>query len=341
MLKKYGNRDSNIELLRIVLILMVITLHYCNSAMGGLLPNTHVLQNKIIGNIAESVSIIAVNVFILITGYYSYNKNSVKLKKIINLWMITILYGLVLTIIGLSIEKQYSVAIFIDLIVNSVLNQWFVVIYSILYLTIPFLNKLLDNLNRKQIQIFLSINILFFYFWPTFINKVSVNDSGYGITNFVTLYIIGFYIRKYGSFVKRKSLNIIIYLLSSFITAVIGFLFGRGYAYNSIFVLIACVEFFEFFKSIHLSTNNFINYLATFTFAIYLIDVNGPFTIFLYRKLFKTPKFWNSNFLIVHIIITVLGIYIICVVIEALRRLIFKPLFDTILNKVKWKIKVK
>ena len=40
-IKRNENRQSNIELLRIVLILMIIMLHYNNGAMGGALANIH------------------------------------------------------------------------------------------------------------------------------------------------------------------------------------------------------------------------------------------------------------------------------------------------------------
>ena len=53
-------RESNFELLRIILILMIITLHYCNGSMGGLLNNltegsiqyymTHFIESACINN---------------------------------------------------------------------------------------------------------------------------------------------------------------------------------------------------------------------------------------------------------------------------------------------------
>lgn len=66
-------RKSNIELLRIILILLVIILHYMNISMGGALgkvrPNTF---DYYLDHFIESLSIVAVNVFILITGYFLF-----------------------------------------------------------------------------------------------------------------------------------------------------------------------------------------------------------------------------------------------------------------------------
>lgn len=87
-------RASNIELLRIVLILMIIILHYLNGGMGGLL--LHVRENSTnyyLGHLLESFCIIAVNVFILITGYFSVNKTNISVSKVIRLLLIMIFWG--------------------------------------------------------------------------------------------------------------------------------------------------------------------------------------------------------------------------------------------------------
>lgn len=62
---KAGHRQSNIELLRIILILMVIILHYMNAQMGGLLG--HAQSGSLdyyLGHLIEALSIGAVNAFL-------------------------------------------------------------------------------------------------------------------------------------------------------------------------------------------------------------------------------------------------------------------------------------
>lgn len=75
-------RKSNIELLRIVLILFVIILHYMNASMGGALghvqPGT---LNYYLDHLIESLSIIAVNVFIIITGISLIRKARLSCRK--------------------------------------------------------------------------------------------------------------------------------------------------------------------------------------------------------------------------------------------------------------------
>ena len=49
--------------------------------------------------------------------------------------------------------------------------------------------------------------------------------------------------------------------------------------------------------------------------------------------------YYNSNLLIANLILTVLGIYIICIVIEFIRRVLFKKVIDNNISKIKTEIK--
>lgn len=78
-------RNSNIELLRIVLMFMVILLHFNNGSMGGAFNYvTDVQINSFILYLLESFSICAVNCFMVISGYFlAYNKTLNCLKLLI------------------------------------------------------------------------------------------------------------------------------------------------------------------------------------------------------------------------------------------------------------------
>lgn len=66
-------RESNIEMLRIIAIFFILLHHY---ALYNSLYNLEVSNiNKYIGIILFSLGKIGVNIFILITGYFSIQKN--------------------------------------------------------------------------------------------------------------------------------------------------------------------------------------------------------------------------------------------------------------------------
>ncbi|MDB8559600.1 hypothetical protein [Turicibacter sanguinis] len=89
-------RESNFELLRIVAIMMVIGLHYFNGSMGGALSIlTHGDGNFYLAYFFESLFIIAVNLFVLVCGYFNIDKKKTNLLKLFNLIVIAYFYGFI------------------------------------------------------------------------------------------------------------------------------------------------------------------------------------------------------------------------------------------------------
>ena len=316
---------------------MVIILHYFNPGMGGALGHT------VTGSISyyfihlmESLCIVAVNGFVLITGYFSYKKENVKASKVTNLVLVMIFWGVLLSLLTVFILRPENINMqIIRGIIKAATNQWFVIIYCILYLLIPFLNKILNNISQNSYKTLLVIGLIFFYLWPSFYTKITVSDAGYGIVNFVYLYFIGAYIRKYHENDKHILSSLIIYLGCALITTLASLKIGRAWDYNFIFNLIGSVALFEVFRSINIKHSKVINKLATYTFAVYLIDVNSFFNIYLYRTLFHSNNYWNSNDMFLNLIITTIGIYVICIILESLRVLLFGKGFKWLSNKVK------
>lgn len=295
--------------------------------------------NYYLSHFIESLCIIAVNVFVLITGYFSYKKVQVKVSKVVNLFLVMIFWGLLLsfiTVLWLSPQK-INLSIMKRIIAAS-LSQWFVVIYGILYLLIPFINKMFNALDEKSIKAILVINFIFFYMWPTFFTDVTDKSGGYGITNFINLYLIGAYIHKYHDEKIKLNKLIVLYLLMTIITTIFSIVTGRAYQYNSIFVLLSSIAFFEIFKSLNIGYNKTINRLAVYTFSVYLIDVNGYFNKFLYRGLFHSNEYWNAKLMIGNLLIATIGIYIICILFDYLRVLIFGKAFNYLSDKIKLRI---
>lgn len=335
-------RQSNIELLRVIMILAVIGLHYFDGQMGGYFNNAiSGTPDYYISHLFESLFIIAVNVFVLITGYFSVNKKSIKLRKIIELYIIMIFYGVILTIIGGILNDNHILNIkFAIKIVENSFSQWFVVIYCILYLLIPFINRLLSEISKRELQTLIIINLLFFSLWPTIFTSVTVSDGGYGIINFLLLYLIGYYIRIYNDDNLKNGYYLVVYIVFTLITIGFSLVAGRAWNYNSIFVMISSVAIFMLFKSINIPHSKLINKVASYTFMVYLIDVNSPFNLFLYRKLFHSNDYWNSNLMIINMIISIIGIYVICLVIETVRRILFSKFESSLLSHINYEIKV-
>ncbi len=76
------NRQSNFELLRFLAGIAVIILHfnYLPGGGGALECSTGIYYYVFL--VLECICITAVNVFILITGYFNYDKNVIKVGSV-------------------------------------------------------------------------------------------------------------------------------------------------------------------------------------------------------------------------------------------------------------------
>lgn len=333
-------RSSNLELLRIILILMIITLHYFHANIGGLFGNVETnTLNYYISHFIEALCICAVNTFIIITGYFSYKKESIKIAKVLKLIFLMAFYGLLIAIIYIICTHTPLSINTLKIVFVSTFSRWFVIIYTILYLLIPFINKLINNLDEKQLKTLLIINFFVFYFLYTFINKATMVDKGYGIVNFINLYLIGAYIRKYKDQPIKKAYCFIVYLVCAIFTTIFSFFAGRAYDYATVFNLIGAIALFCLFKEIKIKDSKFINKLSSYTFAVYIIHENKLFSQFLYRNIFHTQLYWNNNMMILHLIISVIGIYLLCVLIESIRSILLKRICDDNIEKISYTIK--
>lgn len=148
-----NKKEGNFELLRIICMIMIVILHF--NKYGLVLSNvTPGSLEFYIFNFLEYFCVVAVNVYILITGYFMINKER-KLSKIINLelqllfYTIFIYLALLLTNqVGFSIKDMIRV-----LVPFLTCAYWFMSSYILLYLLIPFINKLITNMNKKSIVI--------------------------------------------------------------------------------------------------------------------------------------------------------------------------------------------
>ena len=339
-------RQSNFELLKVLSILMVIVLHYFNGGMGGGLLNVpRGSFNFYAMNFLESMSIVAVNCFVLVSGYFMIDKKQVKVRKFVNLIGINVFYGLLMYAIKvIFVATQGNFEIDIKGLAKAIIPfhgaKWFVGSYSVLFLLSPYLNILLNQLSKKQFIQLLFVLVISFSVIPTILPIISYNDRGYGVLSFILLYCIGAYLKTYPLKLKSKALFLGIYLLSTSATYVLLLYLGESsfaLNYNTIFNITSSVSLLLFFSRITFHSRN-INFLSSFSFAVYLIHTDSAIILILFKEILKTNLFWDSNLFLVHLLGSVVLIFIGCVSIEVMRRyfvsLIGERLIMNLLDKI-------
>jgi surface polysaccharide O-acyltransferase-like enzyme len=340
-------RDSNFEFLRIVLIIMIICLHYIRH--GGALKYLNSSNfNFYITYAFESFSIIAVDCFILITGFFQINKKY-QFKKIVDLWTQVFFYSILISSIFWIIKLE---PITIGNITRTLLpvitiRWWFITAYITLYCLSPFLNAALNSMDQNNHKKLLFALTFFFVILPTFCSSIVFFQDIYFLKNFILLYSIGAYIKKYDIVYKINFIYIYILCCSfTFLISVFIHTINKNnlssFNYNSIMVELSAICLFMFFKNIKIDSPK-INKVAASVFGIYLISDDPFVRKILYSKILHCADYYYSPFFLLHMIISLIGIFIFCLITETFRQQLFRilhPIYNSLIMAISHRLRI-
>ena len=164
-MKTKSKRLANIELLRILAMLMVVMLHYLGK--GGLLPSIN-LRMDMTGYAAwilETLSIVAVNVYVLISGYFLV-ESEFKPGKILKLILQVLFYTFLVTILAFSFgwvgkEELGFYNMTVQVFPFQLEQYWFMTAYLVLYTLSPILAMGAKVLSQKNFKIVIVVLVLF------------------------------------------------------------------------------------------------------------------------------------------------------------------------------------
>lgn len=193
---KMKKRQVNIELLRIIAMLLVLVGHFniaCNGDVTYELVHTNLL--KAIG-IAEvkSWTFVCVPCFIVISGYFGIHW---KWKGLFNyLFQIGFWGGMVYFITRLLGLQEFSPLVLVKNVTCFLLwGNWFFSAYLGLYMMAPILNAFIEKVDEKQMM---GMTFAFFTFQTVFGWILKQNDFYYGLTmtSLISWYLLGAMLKK-------------------------------------------------------------------------------------------------------------------------------------------------
>ncbi len=204
---------ANIEVLRLLAMMMVISLHYL--AKGELLEKlTGPLSLQ--GHLAwilESFSIAAVDVYVLVSGYFLV-ETGFRCRRIIQLVLqvmfYTCLIPVVLVLTGYLPAYEITFYNILQYIFpTNMLHYWFVSAYVLMFLFTPVLNAAVHAMKKKQLQMAIVILLVMESVSKTVIPvRLELDNLGYDAYWFMVVYLIAAYIRLYGvSFLEGKKMG--------------------------------------------------------------------------------------------------------------------------------------
>lgn len=339
-------RQSGIELLRILAAMGVVVLHYNNESMGGglrfAIPGS---GNQFLLYFLESLNIAAVNIFILINGYFDVLSDERDLLKPVKLIVQVIVFNICFYLAGIALGRTpFTVR---NLLVNLLPLNWFIILYAALYLISPFLNLGIRKLSLTQLRRMVILLLMLFSIWPTFVDLVKCvtgaelmglstigmlgSQGGYTIVNFVLVYIVGAYLRL--SDLKQKSGRLLGMLLGNTILITV-WAYSKiqfnlssinAYDYCNPLVILNAVFIFLLFRNMKFRCA-LINFLSRASLCVYLI--HGYFISHL--QIEKVIRLNQPLITIMHLVICCLGLYLIGVLINFLYSAVTQPVYREI-----------
>ena len=344
-------RQSNFELMRIISMFGIIL----GNDHGNVIVNCERDSLRLIFEFIRFLIIVHVNSYVLLTGYFqckSKFRMSKLFKNINMMWFYRVV--LLIFLVVINVWHPTHIEIFRNVFPLDLGFYWFLDVYILLYCVSPIINKYIGKANKHELRKAIGILFIIFSILPYITGLKTLYNDGYSLYNFVLLYLIGAYLRKYPLkecyLFKNISKNLfqIICIFTFFGCAVFNFLltqFGSSVtsfgdlfhemgsnvittslAYSNPFVIIQTIAYFCFFETLSFKSP-FVNKLSSCTLGVYLIHNNIQIrhNIYKWLKIDHGP-IYSYKFIFYVFAIAIL-IYIVCSIIERFRQVLFKVIY--------------
>lgn len=336
--RQTDRRNYGIDLLRLVAMFMVVILHVLGK--GDVLSTTTGGKHHIAW-LLETAAYCAVDCYAIISGFvaYSDNEKPYRYTKFFSFWLQIFTYNFGITLLAFLLKPE---SIGIKTLIKSCLPvalgaYWYVSAYAGLFFIIPWLNKLMRFCNLKEATRLITVIFLVFVVYVTFANyfgdcfKIS---GGYSMVWLSILYLVGAWLKKCD--IPKKMRNWFS-LTGSVICIVFSWVahefipisaFRIFVNYTSLTIVFVAISLVSVFSKLHFSpkSSKVIACFAPAAFGVYLIHEHP-----IVREHFVISKFvWIADFSAWLLPILVLGsafcLFVICLLIEKLRLVLFKLL---------------
>lgn len=343
-------RQSNLELLRLSAMFLVLVVHAAFFSLGW--PKADIIRisplEETMIALAESFSIICVNVFILISGWFGIKP---KIKSLSNFLfqVFFFLFGIyfVMVLTGFS---SFSIKGVLECFTITPLN-WFIKVYLTLFFISPVLNAFVNHADKRTFKYVL---ITFFTFQTVYgwTGLSPHYQGGYSTISFIGLYLLARYLKIYKpSFsTKPQFIYICVYMILAFLLTVltilpaylpitdkiVDFMIPKLYQYICPLVIAESLAFFFIFEKMNISSKygKIINKIAISNFAVFLLHTNPNVVDAIYRKNIKYLYTYTDSTFVNVILIggLILFFFFFAILLDQVRILLWNRLSGSVEN---------
>ena len=318
-------RDSNMELLRIVAMLLILVVH----ANFRALPKPDAVSiaanpsSAFLQFLVEGFSIVGVNVFVMLSGWYGIRPRLMRFAELVFqlLFFGLLCAGVEYAIIGQMPEDSLPIILIVDQ-----RAYWFVKVYIALYIFAPVLNSFVEHATRRQYEQTLLALFAFMFIFGWLFKSTSWLLEGYSLPWFACLYLLSRYMRVHRPLFTQFSrlTDLFIYLGTvAFLTIALFVLRqhnlgGMLYFYTSPFVVLGAMYLLLFFSKVSLHSS-LVNWVAASALAIYL--THSSCFLGKYYDGFIRQWFYEDSRLefIVHAVLLIAAVFVGSILLDKVR----------------------
>lgn len=343
-----SDRKFGLDVLKIISMYGIILFHFANHSQIDLynVPLswswTFLAFFKLWGGIGDCC-------FVLITGYLYHNR-SIKLKRITNLWCSVWFYSVLLGMCCIAIGwGTVSYKGIVKMIFPVIYNEYpFFSAYIILFILIPFINKLLSEINLREYKLLAVILFLVVSIIPTIFNSSWIMTDTQ-LPAFLMLYVIGAGVGQYGrdfvDFGKRERAIclFIIIIAATWLSEILLHIYISKYSFyfawdmNKTPVVIGGLLLFYVFLNVTINGNKireFLPIISSSVFGVYLIHMNRYLKTPLLDVLFDNSSIYGTWWLPIQVLLGGAFVFVVCSLIEILRNKIMGNVIDNAFYRI-------
>lgn len=327
-------RNTNLELFRIITMLLIIAHHYVvNSGLLVPIYENPMLKRSLFLLVFGAWGKTGINCFVLITGYFMC-KSTMSARRYVKLHFEAVFYYFIInSVFWITGYSSFSGReLFGILVPICCIADGFGPAYLLFLLCIPFLNLLLRSMSQRM-HVYLILLLFMLYVVPETLKAVCILRMNY-VSWFAVLYILAAYVRMYPNKLfdntKFWGITCMTCILITALTVVgctwLGTRLNRALSYyfvtdsNTFLALATGFSSFMFFKNVKIPYSPPINKLASACFGVLLIHAtNDTMRKWLWVDLLNNVGVYYELWMPIHAVLSVLAIFLIGAAIDLLR----------------------
>ena len=290
-------RNVNMDVLRILSMMMVTMLHALTKSDLLLFMGGELSVNGWIAWVLEVLSVSAVNVFMLISGYFLI-MSEFKIGRLLEIVFQTIFYSagsFVLFLLWgkISVEGMNIYKILDYVMPIHMETYWFISAYIIIYMLLPLITSGVNTMSEKKLNGLIWVLLIYESIIKSVLPfNLVVDEKGYSFLWYLILFLVGARIRLYGfKFVKTTKCGWGVFVISTLLVFIEVFVLSQIQAktgrlkemttasldYNHILVFLAAVGIFAAFmhaKPAGEKVGKVICFLSSYCLGVYLLQEN-------------------------------------------------------------------